>query len=481
MLNTEQQAVVDATEQRILCLAGAGTGKTHCMIARINALLEKGVSPSSFLVLTFTNAAAVEMEQRFKASNKFHLPVTFTTFHAFCYKLLIDDPQVLQALGYIQVPQILSDSDEALMNKQVKAYCGLHGTVKANSSDLKEQRKYEIFERGVTNYLKSKSLITFDRLSRSVCELFKKQDLIVQKYHDQYKYIFVDEFQDTDPVQAEFVFSFKMSNIFVVGDALQAIYDFRNADSTIIKSLASTDSWTTYQLNQNYRSDPAICDFANNISTYADKKYRVYLHPTKYDSSGTVELRNMPYIQLELISNITHILNTTSGTTAILCRTNWEASNIQESLVENGYETTSSAQHTIPESILQMWSTDERSFVQRLSACLTEREYAAYLRLNITTVDAMTKEFPKGSIMRLVATVNAYKEQGAEDAKVLTEDNPVYVGTIHSVKGLEYDNVILVGVGGRSFPLDSQENNNLYYVAVTRAKHGLYIFGRFVK
>ena len=109
-LNKEQQAAVDASAKSILLLAAAGSGKTYTLIERITKLIHDGADPRSILVLTFTNAAAFEMKTRFMNKGFSQIP-EFRTFHAFCYKLLRDDPRICTKLGFSKCPDIATEEN----------------------------------------------------------------------------------------------------------------------------------------------------------------------------------------------------------------------------------------------------------------------------------------------------------------------------------------------------------------------------------
>ena len=458
MLNKEQQAVVDANEPKILCLAGAGTGKTYCMLERVKRLIADGVSPNSILVLTFTNAAANEMLTRYKASSKFYSPVCFSTFHAFCYNLLIEDRDVLYAIGYSDVPTILSENDQEMLAKQIKNVCGLKRTSKWDDKDPKQKYEHTVFDRAFNKRLRTECKITFDLLSTSVCNLFRSNHDSIKKYKDQYKYIFVDEFQDTDPTQYNFILSFYDANLFVVGDVFQSLYAFRNADSTIIRALAKSDEWTTYKLNVNYRSDIPICEYANSITKDVDEDYKIVLESDREGESVQVT----PMYGLEhTITTLVPILMKQSGSTAILCRTNWEVDRVIAALDNYHIATTSSTHKDILEDVLQAWCDDDALYTQNLASYLSDAEYASYLRMKITDSEQLIQEFPKPAILRIASAVVAFKEKVAEECKLFTEESNIYVGTIHSVKGLEYDSVVVLNVGGKSFQKDTEEGRNL--------------------
>ena len=539
MLNEEQQAVVDSTADKILVLAGAGTGKTHCMLERINRLIDNGASAASMLVLTFTNAAALEMKTRFMNNrNKFRsIPPEFRTFHAFCYNLLSQDKAILRELGYTSLPSIITDAELDKIHKEIILQLKLHLSLKKlkAGSALSRQDQYEltIFNKAKDKTLKQKNLITFDLLCSNVCKLFEDNSPLIQTYRARYKYIFVDEFQDTDPIQWNFVKSFiPNSNIYVVGDALQAIYTFRNADSTIIKTLAHTPDWRCYRLSRNYRSTEPICDYANSysklredsVALVSDKEGRAVVEKTYlYDA---FEKPNAPQL-----NQMKEWIKTFEGSSAILCRSNKEVDDLQMWLYSENipYSTKRKSVDTL--SVLNA-IMDNEYLKNWLATLLSAEEYTTFLKTEkIHQVD--DGEYSCETFIKDFATNNPTLKESAQkvfecreilatsnyDARLKfmklseklriplsrdhlyfisnTETNQeivdsfikiymntdsaesdsadLYVGTIHSVKGLEYDNVIVLNADGDSFPIYKGDNLNLFYVAVTRAKTNLYV------
>lgn len=540
MLNEEQKAVVDSTDSKILVLAGAGTGKTHCMLERINHLIDTGVSATSMLVLTFTNAAALEMKTRFMNNqDKFRsIPPEFRTFHAFCYNLLSQDKAILRELGYTSLPSIITDIELAKIHKEIILQLKLQISIKKLKSGaaLSRQDQYQvsIFNKAKDKILKQRNLITFDLLCSNVCKLFEIDSPLVKPYKERYLYIFVDEFQDTDPIQWDFVKSFiNTSNIYVVGDALQAIYSFRNADSTIIKELAHTPDWKCYKLSRNYRSTEQICDYANayskqqeaNVELVSDKEgcavvEKKYLYDA-FDKPNAPQLNQMK-----------EWMKTFEGSSAILCRTNKEVADLQLWLDSENipYSTKRKAVDTL--SVLNS-IMDNEYLKNWLATFLSAEEYTTYLKSEkIHQVDdggysceAFIRDFSKTSPIlvesaqkvfecrEILATQNydarlkfmklseklhiplsrnhlhfitnteTNKEIVASfitlymniDSAESADSANLYVGTIHSVKGLEYDNVIVLNAGGNSFSIYKGDNLNLFYVAVTRAKTHLYV------
>ena len=533
-LNEQQQLAVGCNNDKILCLAGAGTGKTFSMIARISRLVSEGVDPSSILVLTFTNAAAFEMKERYQKDHLKQRCPEFRTFHSFCYSLLATDKEVRNKLGYFAIPKIADHSQVKRIQTNAKMQC----SIKLSDSKLLgrtplapgEDYQFNLYKKAVNKGLRSENLITFDKLCYGVCKLFVSDDPVVECYKQQYKYIFVDEFQDTDLKQYEFVESFTDAKLFVVGDALQAIYAFRGADSSIIKSLSTDPSWETIKLSQNYRSNKHICDYANEHSRHADDSYRVAIQSSKpgphVDIIGVEGCDSFDEeVSTDTLEALPSIVTSCEGTTAILCRTNKEVDCVLETLDHLGIQYSTGKKNTDVIHIMKSVNNNQY-MLDWLTTYLNAEKYAEYVRS--TAIQA--EEDPDSSPVRLFVekygTVRKIQEKldmisqvrniliapksrlekvaeilelfdlGDKIAEfvddepqtivelinriidMLNEDmeNDLYVGTIHSSKGLEYDNVFLIGVGDKSFRLTNEENKNLYYVGITRAKDRLTIF-----
>ena len=545
-LNTGQAAAVYSDASRILCLAGAGTGKTYCMIKRIIRLVESGVDPDSILVLTFTNAAALEMKQRYRKNCKCKRSPEFRTFHSFCYYVISTDKVIRMALGYTQIPKVINDNQL----KQIKINVRNATGIQLSNSILFEEPsvlskddefKLSVYNKALKKTLQAENVITFDSLLSSICEMFSSHDDKIKDYLNKYKYIFVDEFQDTDPKQFKFVSAFESANHFYVGDASQAIYGFRNADSSIIKRLSEDESWTIVKLSENYRSTEQICDYANRIFEPDESEYRINLHSPR--SGVQVNEICVAYkyfsdtINPKILSKIVSYLHNSQGTTAILARTNQECSDIVDYLSDCGIKCKISKPSGEVMNILDS-ICDNTTLTDWLSTYLRSDEYAEYCRLciinesenrygdlekidarlsilrndfydknfnlrrNMNTVMNIRKNLTRKELTKL-DRVNAIIEsldlsdifdnpiENSQIAELKTlkdavcwiknqieanNDSSVYVGTVHSSKGLEYDNVYLVGVDSKRFRLDYEENLNLYYVGATRAKSRLTVF-----
>lgn len=527
-LNEQQKSAVTSDSKKLLVLAGAGTGKTFTMLSRISRLVDEGIMPSSILVLTFTNAAAFEMKERYKRAHKGKLIPEFRTFHSFCYSLIITDTTVRNKLGYFKIPKVADESDVKRIKTKARLACGTKLSEKKLSADSNlsksEQFEKEVFWKSYNKLIRQEGLITFDMLCYGVCSLFTRDEECIKQYKDRYKYIFVDEFQDTDNRQYEFITSFEGSKVFLVGDALQALYAFRGADSTIIKKLASDSKWETIKLYQNYRSTEQICKFANNMSDYADDKYRIEIQSNRQGDNVDIIYQSDPEYAEPIcnkdIESVIKLLNKSEGNSAVLCRTNAEVDYLVSVLTSRGLVCRTGKRNVDAIHILRS-TIDKEYMVNWLATFLNAAKYAEYIRLvsikqeeenyvnvflnNFSNVFAVSTRLKKIAAIRDILRSNKLRFQKCADVlkalelpmsievdlevetasqfidnliEAISEDaeSDLYVGTIHSSKGLEYDNVFLMNVDTKLFKLDSEENLNLYYVGITRAKNKLHIF-----
>lgn len=291
-LNPEQIEAVNQTNGPMIILAGAGSGKTRVLTYKVIHLIEQGVDPSNILMVTFTNKAANEMKERMK---NFYSNLdktlsdfpTVSTFHALCAKILRIDGE------YIGIPKnflIYDDQDQKdtikesfnLLNISTKEY--KPNSILANISQAKNELitelEYPQYARGhfqevvskvyliYQKLLKENAALDFDDLILKLVELFKKNPDVLEKYQNKFKYILVDEYQDTNHAQYQLtkMLSRKYQNICVVGDFSQSIYSFRGADFlNLSKFKEDFSNVKTFSLSQNYRSTQKILDAASAI------------------------------------------------------------------------------------------------------------------------------------------------------------------------------------------------------------------------
>ncbi|MBQ6733861.1 MAG: UvrD-helicase domain-containing protein [Lachnospiraceae bacterium] len=289
-LNERQWDAVRHTEGPVLILAGAGSGKTRVLTSRIAYLIgEAHVAPWNILAITFTNKAAGEMRSRVEASVPGSAQgVLCATFHAACLRIL---RRYADRLGYDTHFSIYdSDDSRTLMKNIVKRFQletrdlklrRFLGAVSSAKDELLNPTEYllthqydrdaERIAKAYTEYqqsLKAANAMDFDDLIFNTVELFRKHEDVLEEYQERYRYINVDEYQDTNNAQFELIrlLSAKYRNLCVVGDDDQSIYRFRGANIRNILDFEQVfpDAYVV-RLEQNYRSTQTILNAANGI------------------------------------------------------------------------------------------------------------------------------------------------------------------------------------------------------------------------
>ena len=279
-LNPEQYKAVTAIDGAILIIAGAGSGKTRVITYRIAHMLDMGIPQSQILALTFTNKAAKEMSDRVKELTQKKLQnLTVSTFHAFGVKILRSD---IERLGYRENFSIYDETDRTALIKE----CGRELKFSPDAldiykistlfSNIKTGRKnwetandmyrqlYESYQEGLKLY----NAVDFDDLIVLPIKLFKEHPDILAKYKERYKYIMVDEFQDTSHQQYELMHLLADKNVAVVGDDDQSIYSWRGADYQNIINFEKDFDVQEIRLEQNYRSTETILEAANGVISH---------------------------------------------------------------------------------------------------------------------------------------------------------------------------------------------------------------------
>lgn len=287
-LNKEQQEAVKHMEGPLLILAGAGSGKTTMMTHRIAYMLEKGVSPYNILAVTFTNKAAGEMKDRIESLTGGTRGMWVMTFHTMCVRILRNHGEVL---GFKNGFSIYDESDKkALLKRIVKdlkidekiypvSYLGsVIGSCKEaeedpddyienNSMNFKAETVAKVYARYMED-LQQNNAMDFDDLLWNAVKLFEASSEVLSYYQERFKYIMVDEYQDTNYLQYKLIHALaeKSHNLCVVGDDDQCIYQWRGADIRNILDFEKDFPETkVIKLEQNYRSDANILDLANSV------------------------------------------------------------------------------------------------------------------------------------------------------------------------------------------------------------------------
>ncbi|MCU0580179.1 MAG: ATP-dependent helicase [Desulfobacterota bacterium] len=300
-LNAAQLEAVQAPDGPILVIAGAGSGKTRTLVYRVAWLVEQGVDPGRILLLTFTRKAAQEMLLRVEgmlgASCR---EISGGTYHALAYRIL---RRYGSALGLSGPLTVMDRADALEAAGRLAKSLGLDKKgLLPGKKDFVElmsriANRGEAFEPGVRRfapqwelqlpqlarwrqafeeYKRSRSLLDYDDLLVLILQLFSEQPRIAEKYSQQYRYVLVDEYQDTNLLQARMVQDLVRvhGNILVVGDDSQSIYGFRGAHFQNILDFPRLFPGTrVVKLEENYRSSQAILNLANKIISFAPQRY----------------------------------------------------------------------------------------------------------------------------------------------------------------------------------------------------------------
>jgi DNA helicase-2/ATP-dependent DNA helicase PcrA len=294
-LNPEQRAAVEATEGPLLILAGAGSGKTRVITSRIAWLIrEKGVAPDSILAVTFTNKAASEMGERVDrllGHSSLAKPL-ISTFHSFCVRILRRDIEALKVNGegLTRSFAIYDENDQQAVVKQIMKRMGLDtkqltpravlGRISWAKSHMVDPQEYYLSSKdpnseriahiyqGYKAELRKCNALDFDDLLLEAVRLLKVSSEARERYQRRYRYLLVDEYQDTNRPQYELMklLAGERKNVCAVGDEDQSIYSWRGADiRNILEFEKDFPNARIVRLEQNYRSTQIILEAAGAV------------------------------------------------------------------------------------------------------------------------------------------------------------------------------------------------------------------------
>jgi len=362
-LNNRQKEAVVTTEGPLLILAGAGSGKTRVLTHRIAYLIkEKRVSPANILAITFTNKAAQEMKDRVESLLGYVGDIWVSTFHSACVRILRRD---IEKIGYDKNFVIYDTQDQKslvsdcikeldLNEKQYTPKGMLSAISKAKDkmvspdeyllefgNDYRNKKVADVY-RLYQKKLKKDNALDFDDIIIKTIELFKKDEEILRYYQDRFRYIMVDEYQDTNRPQYEFVnlLAKRYRNLCVVGDDDQSIYGWRGADiKNILDFEKDYPEAKVIKLEQNYRSTQIILDAANNVIDNNIKRKKKQLWTDNKDGEKIVvcEVQNEREEANFIIDRIKDLIANGKKYSdfAILYRTNAQSRIFEEACMMN--------------------------------------------------------------------------------------------------------------------------------------------------
>lgn len=446
-LNDRQREAVLYGDGPLLILAGAGSGKTSVLTKRVAYLIkERNVSPKNIVAITFTNKAAKEMKERIiKEVGKEGYDIQISTFHSFGLRIIREN---YEKLGYEKNFTIIDSDDSLTVVKKILKEMGIDSTrfnpkfIKNQISSCKNEMvtpekyknlvndelsdiTYKVYKKYQDTLLRNNSL-DFDDLLIKPIELFNKYKEVLENYQELFKYVFIDEYQDTNEAQyiLSKMISAKYKNICVVGDDAQSIYSWRGANfKNILNFEKDYKNAKVILLEQNYRSTKTILNAANSViknninkkdknlwtdNSIGEKIKYVRTNDEKDEASYvTREIRN-------LVNN-----GVSLDDIAVLYRTNAQSRTIEEGFLNSN----------IPYKIVGAFAFYSRKEIKDL---------LAYLKLIYNTKDDV-------SLMRII---NYPKRKiGAKTIENLSMD-AVLNGTsmfdvISSGKELEFKKLIL--------------------------------------
>ncbi len=554
-LNEQQLAAATHSGTPLLIMAGAGSGKTKTLTYKAAYLIHTQViTPQELLMVTFTNKAAGEMRERLEKVTGRKLPHV-GTFHSMSARILRREAD---SAGLSRDFVIYDDSDQEALVKEISESLSLdpkrfrpRALISAISSAKQEMVSSESYmgmargpfqETAAAVYLKyQKQLkaygaVDFDDLLNLVVRLFQEHREILEKYQETFKYIFVDEYQDTNTAQYLFttLLANKYKQLTVVGDASQSIYRWRGADyRNMAKLKKDYPDLKEIQLSRNYRSTQNILDAATQVITH-NKNHPILSLWTEQGGGEKITLMSTSSGSDEAGQITSEILklheNRAWSEIALLYRTNAQSRAIEEAFIRAGIPyvliggTKFYERKEIKDLLAYLrillnpqdgvsYKRAEKVGKRRLAMVLALRENLELKNIspsellalvietskyldqyeekleedlsrieNIKELQAVAGEFENLSeFLENVALVQSEYSQG-EKTEVQKKDH-VTLMTLHSAKGLEFPIVFLIGMEEGLFPHsrslmdqeEMEEERRLAYVGITRAKEKLYL------
>ncbi|MBP9687322.1 UvrD-helicase domain-containing protein [Candidatus Woesebacteria bacterium] len=550
-LNEQQRKAVTHEGSHLLVLAGAGSGKTRVLTFRAAYLLEeKKAEPQEMLLLTFTNKAAKEMKERIMALTS-HMPYFAGTFHSFAVKLLRVEGKHLGLSDHFviydtddQKDLIKTILDDQNINPDSYNPNALLAQIGEAKNEMMSPTEYAAIARGefqevaarvyalYEEYLKKAQALDFDDLLIKSVQLLSDHKEVRDRWQNRLKYVFVDEWQDTNKIQYKLVKLLVGTKGFVtaVGDASQSIYGWRGADYRNVNYITRDyPNITVINMEQNYRSTQTILTAANAIIS-KNTSHPILDLWTENAQGERIKLYKAESGLTEasfVVKKIKELVKTgyTYQDVAVLYRTNSQSRVIEESLLHDGipytlvggtkfYERAEIRDVlcylrllTNPSDTVSR-ARAEKIGKKRLAAFEEYQKKADITKSTITLLDdvirvttyldkfardseenqsrlenikelrSVASEFPIIlEFLENVALVEAQETKHADD------QNAVTLMTLHSAKGLEFPVVFMVGMEEGLFPHSRalwdtnqlEEERRLAYVGITRAKEVLFL------
>ena len=588
-LNKEQLEAIKTTEGPLLVLAGAGSGKTRVLTTRVAYLVsEMGIDPSNILAITFTNKAAKEMKDRiYKMLGSLAYDIQISTFHSFGLSILKEH---YKELGYDKNFTILDSDDSLTVVKKILKdldldpkkynYKMIRNRISSAKNELMSPKDLERFigndidqlvvdvYRKYQDKLEINNSLDFDDLLMLPITLFRKYPDILAKYQERFKYVLIDEYQDTNEAQYILtkLISSKYKNICVVGDNDQSIYSFRGSNyQNILNFEKDYKNAKVIMLERNYRSTKQILDVANTIIKNNKLRKDKNLWTDIEDGDKVIYHRSLNekdeafYVK----EKIEELCKTSPlSEIAVLYRTNAQSRNMEEALLQANipYKVVGSIYFykrkeikdllaylsvvynnrddinllrviNVPKrgigtktienlevqarisgkSIYEVIDSGKELEFKRIIEDIKEKqenmsltELVDYIlertgiREELTSDDTIENEVRLENLEEFKSITKTFEEERgivsleefldelslvADATEYQNNTDVVTLMTVHSAKGLEFDNVFVIGMEEGIFPhqnslmesSDVEEERRLCYVAITRARKKLWL------
>lgn len=538
-LNPKQEDAVKTIKGPVLVIAGPGSGKTLALTHRVAYLIAQKIKPENILAVTFTNKAAEEMRERIDSltanqPNSLTARPTICTFHSLCARILRKELPRKHFTIYDEsdqlslIKQVIKDLQ--IDKEQFKPKLVLNH-ISSAKSELIDENDYaesanEYFTQTISkiyfayqNALNRNNALDFDDLIMKTVQLLQKKPKILKGYQNKFKYILVDEYQDTDHSQYVLLnlLAQKHQNLFIIGDIDQSIYTWRGADFRNILNFEKDYPKTKIiMLEENYRSTKNILAAASHIiaKNILRKEKNLWTQNPKGQPIKIIEADNEKQEGYFIISEIEKLIsqkNLGLNDFTVLYRTHAQSRAIEETFLK----------YNFPYKIIGGIRFYERKEI---------KDVLAYLKLLQNPLDTVSQErikkirrpLPKvnkkllpreileeilekidyknylkdderwENVSELFTVIQKYNDLGKflEDVSLLSQadevdnrKNLVNLMTFHSAKGLEFKNVFIIGLEEGIFPhsksmfdqSEMEEERRLCYVAMTRAKENLYL------
>ena len=439
---------------KTLVLAGAGSGKTSVIIGRLVQLIDKeGVDPSEIVGLTFTNKAAEEMRERIakKIGKERAEKLILSTFHSFCNAILKCD---IHHIGYTPQFSIYDERDVTRLRKNVESHLAEECT--EEKSEIDETKLLLEIKKSMKTY----NAVDFDGLLSLTLELFKNHPKVLQKYQNRFKYVLIDEYQDTNEVQYELaeLLSGRHGNLFVVGDDDQSVYSWRGAR---VENILSFPYQTIVKLEENYRSPQPILDAANAVIARNSTRHNKVLF-SQAKEADRPRIFHAPNEQEEANAVVERILRLKKehklpwSEFAILYRANNLSRPFETALLSAHYTEDGKYTRGIPYHIVQGTELTERAEVKDLLAYLrvitNPKDANALLRIinyprrgiSPQTIEVLTKTSKQTNtpIVELLRSpksldLSSHGERGSQELSLLIHEGQQLFDTLPLKEALE--------------------------------------------